>query len=287
MTTDTYDQRPKRRDRVRAEMMILGLEGAALERDQQPYGTKGSTMYQSATEGRSTMPAALVAALKRHEPPAFEQLLAQHGATLFRVASALLGQPQEAEEVLQETWLRVYEKIHTFCERATLSTWLYRIVVNAAIMRLRARARSPEAQQASAGLADAVAEAYPREGAVWARPPEEALLRQELCMALQQGIDGLPEPYRTVYVWAEIEGQPHQELATALALTVGTVKTRLHRARRRLREVLMAEWGADGRRPGVDRHSRGHGHSLGCQAGIRAQRHTAPGASPHVTRIGE
>jgi RNA polymerase sigma-70 factor (ECF subfamily) len=90
------------------------------------------------------MPAALVAALKRKEPTAFEQLIAQHGAMLYRVALRLMGQQEEAEEVLQQTLLTVYEKIHTFDERSTLTTWLYRIVVNTALMRLREKARRPE-----------------------------------------------------------------------------------------------------------------------------------------------
>jgi RNA polymerase sigma-70 factor, ECF subfamily len=275
VTTEPYDQRPKRRYRVRAEMMIQGLEGGALERDLQPYGIKGSTTYQSATEGRSTMPAPLVAALKRHE------------ATLYRVASGILGQPQEAEEVLQETWLRVYETIHTFSEHAALSTRLYRIVVNAALTRLRA---IQEAWGAAGigGASRCRGGGVSTGGSGVGSPPEEALRRQELRMALQQGIDGLSEPYRIVYVWAEIEGRPHRELATGLGLTVGTVKTRLHRAHRWLRGMLMAEWGTDGRRSGVHRRSRTHGHSLGHQRGVGARRRrTALGTSPHLTRISE
>jgi RNA polymerase sigma-70 factor (ECF subfamily) len=75
---------------------------------------------------------------------AFARLLAQHRARLYRVALHLMGQRQEAAEVLQETLLTVYDKIHTFDERSALSTWLYRIVVNTALMRLRAKARMPE-----------------------------------------------------------------------------------------------------------------------------------------------
>jgi len=90
------------------------------------------------------MSADLVAALKQKDPLAFEQLLAQHGAMLYRVAVRLMGQREEAEEVVQETLLTVYEKIHTFDEKAALSTWLYRIVVNTALMRLRSKARAHE-----------------------------------------------------------------------------------------------------------------------------------------------
>jgi RNA polymerase sigma-70 factor (ECF subfamily) len=71
------------------------------------------------------MTAALVAALKRQSPTAFEQLIAEYGTMLYRVALRLMDQPEEAEEVLQETLLTVYEKIHTFDERSALTTWLY------------------------------------------------------------------------------------------------------------------------------------------------------------------
>jgi len=180
----------------------------------------------------------LVAALKQKDPAAFEQLIAQHGTRLYRVALRFMGQPEEAEEVLQETLLAVYEKIQTFDERAALTTWLYRIVVNTALMRLRAKARAREE------LLDPVGPPFTEDGAhaqavaEWALPPEAALLRQETLTVLQQEIARLPEGYRAVYVLAEIEGLPHQEIATILDLTVGAVKTRLHRARLFLREGL-------------------------------------------------
>ena len=186
------------------------------------------------------MSAQLLAALKRRESTAFERLIAQHGAMLYRVALRLMGQPEEAEEVLQETLLTVYEKIHTFDERSALTTWLYRIVVNTALMRLRAKARVPEELLDTVGPHFTEVGEHAREEAEWALPPEEALLRQEALTVLQQGITRLPELYRSLYVLAEIEGLPHQEIATILDLTVGTVKTRLHRARLFLLEALAA-----------------------------------------------
>lgn len=189
----------------------------------------------------------LVASLKRKDPAAFEQLIAQHGTMLYRVALRFMSQPEEAEEVLQETLLTVYQKVHTFDERAALTTWLYRIVMNTALMRLRAKARAPEALLDPAGPPFTEDGAHAREVAEWALPPEEALLRQEVLTVLQQKIARLPEGYRAVYVLAEIEGLSHQEIATILDLTVGTVKTRLHRARLFLREGL-AEYFVERRR---------------------------------------
>ena len=180
----------------------------------------------------------LVAVLKQKDPAAFERLIAQYGTMLYRVALRLLGQPEEAEEVLQETLLTVYEKIHTFDERSALSTWLYRIVVNTALMRLRVKARIPEEVLETAGPPFTADGQHAREVAAWALPPEETLLHQEARMILQQAMARLPERYRAVYVLAEVEGLPHQETAAVLELTVATVKTRLHRARLFLREAL-------------------------------------------------
>jgi len=183
------------------------------------------------------MPAALVAALKRKEPTAFEQLIAQHGAMLYRVALRLMGQQEEAEEVLQQTLLTVYEKIHTFDERSTLTTWLYRIVVNTALMRLREKARRPEELEPLSAHFTEEGQ-HVREVAEWALDAEDALLRQEALTVLQQAIADLPELYRAVYVLAEIESLPYQEIGTILEVNVGTVKTRLHRARLFLRQAL-------------------------------------------------
>ena len=188
------------------------------------------------------MGAELVAGLKREEPMAWARLLAQHGARLYRVALHLMGQREEAAEVLQETLLTVDEKIHTFDERSALSTWLYRIVVNTALMRLRAKARMPEELLDTGGPHFTEAGEHAQEVGEWALPPEETLLRQEALLVLQQGMARLPERHRVVYVLAEIEGLPHPEIATILGITVEIVKTCLHRARLLLREVLTEYW---------------------------------------------
>ncbi len=200
--------------------------------------------------------ATLVTALKRKDPTAFAQLLAQHGAMLYRVALRLMGQPEEAEEVVQQTLVTVYAKIATFDERAALTTWLYRIVVNTALMRLRAKARVPEEPQDPLEAQFTAAGQHAREVATWALPPEEALLRQEARTVLRQAIARLPSLYRTVYVLAEIEGLPHHEIGTLLEVSVDTVKTRLHRARLGLRQAL-ADYFVERRRTASGR--MGHG----------------------------
>ena len=190
----------------------------------------------TALEGAT--PEELVEALKRRSPAAFEQLIAQHGTRLYRVALRFMGQRQDAEEVVQEALLHVYEKIGTFDNRAALPSWLYRIVVNTALMRLRAQSRRPEELRDTIEPAFTADGQHAREVSTWALPPEDTLLRQEALVHLEQAIARLPDLYRAVYVLAEIEGLRHEEIATILGITVSTAKTRLHRARLFLREAL-------------------------------------------------
>jgi RNA polymerase sigma-70 factor, ECF subfamily len=157
---------------------------------------------------------------------------------LYRVALRFMGQPQDAEEVVQEALLNVYEKIDTFDQRAALSSWLYRIVVNAALMRLRTQSRRPEEVLDISGPSFTAEGQHARAVDAWALPPEDTLLRQEALALLQQAIARLPALYRAVYVLAEIDGLRHEEIAMILGLTVSTAKTRLHRARLFLREAL-------------------------------------------------
>jgi RNA polymerase sigma-70 factor (ECF subfamily) len=184
------------------------------------------------------MPQELVEALKRREPAAFERLIAQHGTMLYRVALRFMGQRQDAEEVVQEALLNVYEKIDTFDQRAALPSWLYRIVVNTALMRLRAKSQRSEELLDTSGPPFTADGQHAREVVAWALPPEDTLLRQEALTFLHQAITRLPDLYRAVYVLAEIEGLRHGEIATILGITVNTAKTRLHRARLSLREAL-------------------------------------------------
>lgn len=182
--------------------------------------------------------AELVEKLKERDSHAFERLISHHGSMMYRVASKMVG-IQEAEEVIQDTLLRVYEKIHSFDGQSALGTWIYRIVVNNSLMRLRSRSRSREE------LIDPAAPKFTENGefankiAGWGMPPEDAVIRQEVLTFLNTSIDRLSENYRVVYVLAEIEGLPHQEIASILNLNVGSVKTRLHRARLFLREALQ------------------------------------------------
>jgi len=115
-------------------------------------------------------------------------------------------------------------------------------------MRLRARSRLPEEVLDTAAPLFTDEGDHAQEVAEWALPPEKVLLRQEALSMLQQGIERLPDLYRAVYALAEIEGLPYREIAAILDLSVGTVKTRLHRARLFLR-AMLADYFAEGKGP--------------------------------------
>lgn len=180
----------------------------------------------------------VVAALKREDPAAFALLLAKHGVMLYRVAAGIMGRLGEAEDVVQDALLTVFGKIHTFDERSALTTWLYRIVVNTALMRLRSKARAHEVSVELAGPPLTEEGHHAREVADWADSAEDRLLRREALSLMRKSIESLPATYRAVYVLAEIEGLSHQEISRLLEIPVATTKVRLHRARLFLREVL-------------------------------------------------
>jgi RNA polymerase sigma-70 factor (ECF subfamily) len=197
----------------------------------------------------------LVAALKAGDPHAFTELVERHSGTVYNLALRLLNNPQEAEEVLQETFLSAFRALDRFEGRSKLSTWLYRIAYNTALMRLRKH--SVPLTSIDEPLATDEGQALPRQLVDWSTLPDEILLGSELRNVLAEGVAALPETLRSVFVLRDIEGLSTAETAAILDLTETNVKVRLHRARLALREHLTAYFtsaGAVGRRGGEDAH---------------------------------
>ena len=185
--------------------------------------------------------AELVARIARHDQAPFEALMRRHNGKLFRVARAILRDDAEAEDALQDAYLDAYRHIADFRGGARLSTWLTRIVINQALMRLRKHkrdrivvpfgdARAAEPDQAEADVADERSES-----------PPGATLRAEIRRALERRIDELPIAFRTVFVMREVEDMTVEETAECLSIPVATVRTRLFRARALLREALARD----------------------------------------------
>lgn len=147
-----------------------------------------------------------------------------------------MNNPQEAEEVLQETFISAFRALERFEGRSQLGTWLYRIAYNAALMRLRKR--QPPTESYDEPLTTEEGESLPRQFVDWGSVPHDLLLSKELQMVLSAALVKLPESLRSVFVLRDIEGLSTIETAEALSLTETNVKVRLHRARLALREHL-------------------------------------------------
>jgi RNA polymerase sigma-70 factor (ECF subfamily) len=174
---------------------------------------------------------------------AFDQIVHQYQDMVFNLACRLLGGYDEAVDLSQEVFLQVYRKLSTFRRDASLRTWIYRIVINRAKNRQRWWKRRMGEMTA---LSLEEAETRPGCG-VAARlacsdvAPDEALERKEREQILHRAIEKLPFDQRTILLLKEIEGLSYEEISTTLDLPLGTVKSRLARARKSLRDSLDPE----------------------------------------------
>jgi len=172
-----------------------------------------------------------VARLKAGDQAAYAQLVEEQAARIYRLALRMMGNEADAEDVLQETFLSAFRSIDSFEERSSLSTWLYRIATNAALMRLRRK----EPEQVSV---DEPLDLLPRQFFDFCCLPEDDLLRDEARAEMLRAIEELPATLRSVFVLRDIEGLSTEETANALDLSISAVKSRLMRARLKLRERL-------------------------------------------------
>lgn len=181
----------------------------------------------------------LVGRLQRGDEAAFEELVRNHGGRLLSVARRLLGGSEDAQDAVQEAFIKAFRAIHTFEERSQLHTWLHRILVNTALMKLRARRRRPEES------IDDLLPTFAVDGhqAVESRDWSDSLLeRKETAGIVRDAITRLPEPYRVVLVLRDLEERDTSETARILGTTTTVVKVRLHRARQALRTLLDREF---------------------------------------------
>src|SRR5688572_20045485 len=182
--------------------------------------------------------AALVAALRSRDDQAFEALVRAYGGRLLAVARHLMRDEADAQDVVQTAYLSAFRSIDPFSGASQLSTWLHRIVVNTALMRIRARRRRPE-ESIEPLLPTFLEDGHHVEQfSEWATPADTLLERKETRAAVRAAIEQLPETYRTVLILRDIEEMSTQAVADALGLTTTTVKVRLHRARVALSAVL-------------------------------------------------
>ena len=181
---------------------------------------------------------ALVAVLQAGDELAFESWVRTEGPRLHRAARRFLRNDEDARDVVQEAFLSAFRAIKRFEGGSRLSTWLYRIMVNAALMKLRTQRRRPETSMEEL-LPRFLADGHQADPAVsWAERSDDALARKELCGFVRQCIDRLPDSYRTVLLLRDIEEVDTKEAAQALGVSENALKIRLHRARQALRGLL-------------------------------------------------
>ena len=198
------------------------------------YRTDGPNPGDAMSEPYSD--AELVARLKAGDQAAYAQLVEEHAGRIYRLALRMMGNEADAEDVLQETFLNAFRSIDRFEERSSLSTWLYRIASNAALMRLRRK--EPEQISVDEPLERDDGDLVPRQFFDFCCLPEEDLLRDEAVAEMNRAVEELPPTLRSVFILRDIEGLSTEETAKALGLSVSAVKSRLMRARLKLRERL-------------------------------------------------
>jgi RNA polymerase sigma-70 factor (ECF subfamily) len=183
--------------------------------------------------------AELLKGLRAGEPGAYRRMVELHSANVYNVALKLLGDEQEAEDVLQETFLSAFQAIDRFEGRSKLATWLYRIAYNASLMRLRKLGRMTtfSLDETLVGE-DEAGERESRHLVDWSTIPDDQLLTAEARQEMDRAIAELPETLRSTFVLRDIQGLSSAETAEVLGITVQAVKNRLHRARLRLRNRL-------------------------------------------------
>ncbi len=178
----------------------------------------------------------LVARAQTGDAEAFAELVERYERKIYRLARHITGNDEDAEDVLQEAFLKAYENLPGFQGQSKFYTWLVRIAVNEALMKLRRRKTGRVVSLDE--TIDTGEETMAREIAVWEDNPEEQYSREELRRILEEAIETLPPLYRTVFVLRDVDELSTEETASALGISVPAVKSRLLRARLQLRDKL-------------------------------------------------
>ena len=179
---------------------------------------------------------ALVTQAREGDTTAFGELVRRYEGKIFRLAQHVTQNREDAEDVLQETFMKAYEHLEQFKGDSKFYTWIVRIAVNQALMKLRRRKTDKSVSLDE--TIDTGEDTVVREIAAWGENPEQQLSREELGGILDSAIQGLEPLYRSVFVLRDIEELSTEETAEALGLSVPAVKSRLLRARLQLREKL-------------------------------------------------
>ena len=201
--------------------------------------TLASTAFMPESITRIESDAMLVARLQAGDPDAYETVVRIHGGRLLSVARRFLPNNEDAQDAVQEAFIKAFRAIGAFEERAQLHTWLHRILVNTALMKIRSRKRRPEES------IDDLLPTFQADGhqTTESRDWSDAIFeRKETAAMVRRAIAQLPDHYRVVLTLRDIEERDTMETAAAIGTTTTVVKVRLHRARQALRTLLDREF---------------------------------------------
>jgi RNA polymerase sigma-70 factor, ECF subfamily len=191
------------------------------------------TMQPAASED-----ARLVEEVLGGNPLSFQLLVERYQERIFALARRYTKNAVEIEDIAQDTFLKVYRRLDSFQRHSSFSTWLYRIALNTALDFLKRTGRSPVRAVEDPELTAEPVRAQAGSG-VSLGAPESRLRREEIARVTQEALEELPEIFRTVLVLRELEGFSYQEMAETLGISIGTIESRLFRARARFKEALI------------------------------------------------
>jgi RNA polymerase sigma-70 factor (ECF subfamily) len=177
-------------------------------------------------------------ALQAGDKAEFALMVDKYSAMIYRLGLKMLNNPQDAEDILQETFIKAFHNIDRFDGRASVSTWLYRIATNEALMLLRKK--RPDSISVETPWQEGDQEQEPLQIIDWCCLPESELMSNEVWEYLDKAVDKLPASLKVVFILRDIEGLSTRETAKVLDISETATKTRLSRARLRLREELTA-----------------------------------------------
>lgn len=197
-------------------------------------------MREESTDMSTPSDAVLVAKAQAGCGSALSTLLERYDRSAYAIAFRMMGNHADASDAAQEALVRVFTSLQNFQGNSAFSTWLYRIVTNSCLDALRRRSRSRMQSMEEQAVAIEVDALLSHEAEVSASPADRAEER-ELQAAVQRSIDLLPAEYKAVVILRDIQGYSYPEIAEILATSIGTIKSRLFRARRALRSILAVK----------------------------------------------
>ncbi len=174
------------------------------------------------------------------ETSAFDELMDRYEQKVYNLAMRMTGNPEDAYDMAQEAFLRVFKSLHRFRGNSSFSTWLYRVASNVCLDFLRKRKRSPVYISIDESLTGEDGEYQRQFEDGYSPDPEELVSRVEMQEAIQEQIGTLSDDHRLVILLRDAQGRTYQEIADILQISIGTVKSRLYRARRELRDKFTA-----------------------------------------------